>query len=584
MHHYFLYFFLFVLSFYGAEIKGLENGLIYTNELMVFFSLCFLIITFVEYLKNRSARDGPGKSEIFLFLFLIWSAATFFFSVNSDLSLFPAMKTLGGIAFGLGLFLYLKESSCLNKIWLISFIFAGIHATSGIIQKFFPLFSSEFSHPFLNAQSIFNSSNFYSCFLIIHIPIGLYLFFAEKRDFTKMLIGLSWICILVALGFSNSLAAQLIAGMQLFALVIYYGILKNVKIIKLTSWAVMGAIIIYLGLYKFIGNIEQVSHITSIKPPLPTPVQPSVSWYDEHVLPRIVYAWGGWKIFTEHWLAGSGLWTYRDLYPFTGLLEAYPNTKFIVREPQHAHSFYFQTAGETGIIGLILIGGNIFYLFLKNIKTLVRERAKKLDFQFILLVSISGFLIHNIGEYNWLYSNFIYYYIFLIVSIGFLERENVFQDPKVSTPIRKPVFIPIMLVSIMVIGWSTIYYINYNEILLKKTLASKSYIEMEKVLTQAKNICERCGMPHYLLGIAHIEEAKKITRLRNVELVNKAEREFSEVLVRNPYSSRVYLAHGDVSRLLQRKKKALQSYQMAMRDLKYKEIAFKRIEDLRMAE
>jgi hypothetical protein len=580
----FLYFYLFALAFYGVEIKGLGNGLFYTNEIMVILSLCFLTITFVEFVQNRSKIIGAGHSEFLLFLFLVWSAGTFYYSVNSDLSLFPVMKSLGGIAFGLGLFLYLKSRIQLNQIWLLSFVFSGIHAGSGIIQKFFPFFMPEISLPFLNAQSTFVSPNFYSCYLLIHVPIGLYLYFEENRNFIKILTGISWISILVALGFSNSLAAQLIAGMQLLSIVIYFGVLKNYKIVKIVSCASMMAIIIYWGLYQLVGDIKQVSFSTPNQTSSFTHNVELVSWYDEHVLSRMVYMWGGWKIFMEHWLTGSGLWTYRELYPFTGLLEAYPNHRLFILEPQHAHSFYFQTAGETGIIGIILLGGNIFYLLWNNIKKLVRERSNSIDIQFFLLISVFGFLIHNIAEYNWLNSHFVYYYTLLIVSLGFLERERILEGQKKLIPVKNLFLVTTILVSIIIIGWSAINYKNYNEIIFGKILASQSYVEIKKVLTRAKKICERCGMPHYLLGIAHIEEARKVKKFDNLKLVKKAEREFSEVLVRNPYSSSTYLAHGDVSSLLGRKKKAIESYQMAMRDLKYKELAFQRIENLTKTE
>lgn len=583
MQKLFLYFYLFVLSFYGAEIKGIKNGLYDTYELMVFYSLLFLVISLIEFLKYKYKEINIRNSESFLFLFLLWSAGTFYISINADLSFSPAMKCLGAIAFGLALLIYLKDSEKLNKIWQLSFIFAGIHAVSGIIQKFFPYFLPEYPIEFLNSRSIFLTANYFSCFLIIHIPIGLYLFINEKIKFTKILVGISWISILIALGFSNSLAAQLIAGMQLFSIVIYFGILKNFKIVKLVSWASIVAIIIYLGLLQLVADFKPHSVFTSIQPKILTSNQVSISWYDEHVLPRIVYAWGGWKIFTENWLAGGGLWTYRELYPFTGLAEAYQSQRFIVKSPQHAHSFYSQIAGETGIIGLILLSGNIFYLFWNSFKKLNNEKTKNLNFPFFLLISISGYLIHNIGEYNWLNSHFVYYYVLLTVSMGYFERESHIetQNSIVSTNKSGPLsskILPISIVFFIVFtGFTLSKYYQYNQIILKKVLESESLDEIEQQLSLSKRLCKRCGMPHYLSGFANFTEGK---RLQDPELINKAQKEFGEVIKRNPYNSKVYMFRGDIFRWQGKNQNAKESYQMALRDSRYKEIAHKKIANL----
>ena len=117
----------------------------------------------------------------------------------------------------------------------------------------------------------------------------------------------------------------------------------------------------------------------------------------------------------EHWFLGSGLWTYFELYPQTGL----------GRTPPHAHNMYFQTAVETGLVGLGLLVACIikaYSTFISIFKKGTSER--KTDKAYYIVVSLSSYLIHNLIEYNWLISNFIYYFVFLLISLEVLNRDN----------------------------------------------------------------------------------------------------------------------------------------------------------------
>ncbi len=82
----------------------------------------------------------------------------------------------------------------------------------------------------------------------------------------------------------------------------------------------------------------------------------------------------------------------------------------------------------------------------------------------------------------------------------------------------------------------------------------------------------------YFPGVGSLEEYKKI---KNFELLNKAQEEFSQALVRNPYSSKIHMIQGDTFSFQGKKENAKHSYKRAMKDPRYALPALARIRNLR---
>ena len=144
MQRYFLYFYILVLAFVGCDINDLEVIRYYDACVaIVFLSVSFLMLNLVGVCEGNENNISIGKSELFLFLFLAWSAVTFYSSVNPEITIFPAIKCLGALAFGIGLFLYLEKRGKLAEIWLLSYTFASIHASLGVLERFCRLFFPE---------------------------------------------------------------------------------------------------------------------------------------------------------------------------------------------------------------------------------------------------------------------------------------------------------------------------------------------------------------------------------------------------------------------------------------------------------
>jgi O-antigen ligase len=567
MQRCFLYLFIFALAFIGCEINILTHALFDTNALMVFLALSFLSLCFIKNLSSGIELESPGKPEFFMFLYLVWGAGTFYFSVNSDLTSYGAMKCLAALAFGLALIFYLKNLEMLSDIWLLSFIFAGIHGAAGIIEQFFPLIS-DLPLRINGSRSFFTHPNFYSCYLQIHIPIGIYLYFNTVDVFRKNLIGIGWICILIALGFSGSMAGQLIAGLQIIAVIIFFWKTQKPGGVKLIVFGIFTVLIIYFSVNSFILGVDPLYEIKNVGNQ-----KVASNLYNVHVDNRLIYWLGTWKIFLNHWLTGSGLLTFTELYPFTGYLEKYPHALL----PPHAHSLYLQIASETGLIGFSLLMISILFVLKGNIIKLKQSSGITQELNFFLLLSFVGLLTHGISEYNWLISLFIYYFVLQVVSMRFALRENSDNGNKKLGMLQSKVLFSTSVLSIIVVGFSLLNYYQYNQIIIDKVPKAQSLEEAEQQLNQAKILCERCGVPYYLSGFANLDEARK---LQSSSLIDKAQQAFDELIKRNPYNSKVHMTQGDIFFFQRNNQKAIESYKMAMRDSRYKEIAHKKLESL----
>ncbi|MZH41935.1 MAG: hypothetical protein F3740_09045 [Nitrospinae bacterium] len=579
MQRCFLYFYILILSFVGSDIKNLQIINYYnTCVLIVFLSIVFMTLNAVQFYNRKTDCIFIGRPELFLFIFLFWSAATFFFSVIPEVTIFPAIKCLGAIAFGLGLILYLEKKEQLIQLWLVSYIFSGIHSSLLVIQGFFPLFLPENirieSSPVLQ---FFTNANYFSCYLLLHIPIGVYLYFRTPKSYSKFLIGLGWITTLVALGLSDSQAALMIACIQILVSVAYFLSQKKPKRATSVTLGAIAAYLIYFYLMNLTTDTNDLSLSTIINAPgakiITSPFNES-NWVEQHIGIRLWYWLGAWKMFCEHWLLGNGLWTYNDLYPYTGLLKISGDPYNIL--PPHAHNLYLQTAAETGLIGILLLSFCLLLLFKNNIKILINKKRWNLDLNFFLLISAIGFLIHNISESNWLNSLFVYYFVLITLSIGYLYRKNSFEPFSFLT-FRKKYFLPIYLFFVIVACFPVVSFYKYNQIIINPEISLQTQAQFEDKLNQAISLCESCWRPRYLFGLAKINRYQKTKR---IELLNEAQKHLSEALARNPYSPKITMLQGNIYILQNKNKEAIHSFEMAKKHPWYRSQALKKIKSL----
>ena len=132
----FPFFYLVVIVFLGCENIYFLKNIHDTNALLAFLSLAFLGMTFVLRKDEERAGHGVGILSVTLIVFLLFSATSFYFSLNADLSLYPALKVFNALLLAIALVYFLKDIETLRKAFLIIFILAGNNPNDFIYFQF----------------------------------------------------------------------------------------------------------------------------------------------------------------------------------------------------------------------------------------------------------------------------------------------------------------------------------------------------------------------------------------------------------------------------------------------------------------
>lgn len=554
MVHRFLFVYLAVIIFIGCDNIYLTKEFFDINIIITFLSFFYLCITFIFKKEGFGLSNGLSGLIITLMLFLFYSVISFYTSSNADLSIYPAIKLLGALFLTLALLEFIKNIELLKKILLLVFVFSGVHASIGILQQFVPTLLHQPDKFSSASTSFFQNPNFYSGYLVIHLPIGFYFIAQAKNNLVKALFISIWLTIWVALGFSASPGGQVVAGIQMFGLAAYFLKNKEISKLKYLTWTIIFSLAAYIGVVTILGSINQVGSETLQN----TLVRRPLVW--NHMENRLMYWSGAWSIFKDNWILGSGLWTFLELYPQTGL-------KYT---PPHAHNMYLQTAAETGLIGFVLLMASLTTMFFKFIHIFKKASFEVADLTFYIGLSLSGFLIHNLIEYNWLISNYIYLFVFLAISIEVLSREIEGEKRVIFYPKEKGIFSNCVIL-IMIFGMVTvIQYYHYDKLISHKNLFGSTFEEMSRKTQQASNLCDRCGKPHYLMGVVNwqiFNQAQEITFL------DQAEKEFRKALEKSPNGLKPFLYLGDIKNFQGDFDSARKYYEKAMVDSRFKKSA-----------
>ncbi|PIP71744.1 MAG: hypothetical protein COW89_10300 [Nitrospinae bacterium CG22_combo_CG10-13_8_21_14_all_47_10] len=540
--------YLVVIVLVACDNWQLDLNLHDVNALVAFLSLAFLGLAFAQ----REEKGIVGALPVSLFVFLLYSAMSFYFSQNADLSIYPALKLLSALSLTVALIFFIDSIQTLTKALRLVYILAAILAAVSIIEQFFAL-AFPFQLPDIPAsRSFFMNPNFFGGYLVIHISIGLYLYFRAVSSFEKFLSGLGWILILVALFFSNSQGAQLGAGLQIFLIIRYFLHKKEPDKAKLAGLGALVSFLIYLAICKLILEPNLLLKEVGLEPISP----PAFN----NIELRLLYWLGAWRIFVEHWLLGSGLWTFVELYPQTGL----------ERFPAHSHNMYLQTAAETGLIGIGLLIACLATLCFKLIHIYKKGNAQVSETSIFIALSLAGFLLHNMSEYNWLTSNFIYYFVFLIISVEVLDRETDRHKIWVLRDSADKVWPKAVAIFLVLGSYSIFQYYNYQRIISHDIPLTRSVEEWLEKTGTASKYCESCGRPHFLSGMAHLENYRMSKNKQNLV---RAEQEYIKTIRRNPNNMGAYLKLAETKNLMGKNAEALEYYKKAAKDPRFREMA-----------
>ncbi|MBI5427021.1 MAG: O-antigen ligase family protein [Nitrospinae bacterium] len=556
--------FFVLLAFLGGGNVFLPFS---SNELTVLFGLWSLFFLSIN-LPGWSWRDG-GPSPIsvmtaLLFLFYVWGAAGYFYSVRPEVSFGPAVKYLTAVLLGLALVLYLKDTNQVREILWTCLICSGLISLFAVVQQFRPDLILTRAETGLSSHSLFFNVNLFSCYLLFHLPLGAFLFFSSGSKKLKALAVAVFISILVGLLFSGSPGGQTAAILQLIALSGYLLWEKRVDRLRLLGLGVLLASLCYAVLL-FILPQEGGSAASGMAAPGGLVRR---GWVWDHMLNRFDYWRGAWRIFLDHWAAGTGPWTIFLMYPQYGVKYA----------PLHAHNLFMQTAADAGLIGLVLLSASLWVLYKKCFRVFLDEKDPDRDLAFYLTVAVTGFLLHNLVEYNWITSSFTYYFTVWALLIDFLDRKRAPRAAAISGFRR---FFPLFAVGCGVVGavaCARLYL--YDRAIYHDAMNVRDIKDIETFAERAKGFCQRCDFPYLAMAAVDIERFK---RGEGSGFLLKAEGRIQDALRLAPYNPEAAIYLGEIRILQNRYAEARELLLQAKKFNAYTDsplVARERLEDL----
>jgi hypothetical protein len=166
----------------------------------------------------------------------------------------------------------------------------------------------------------------------------------------------------------------------------------------------------------------------------------------------------------------------------------------------------------------------------------------------------------------------------LVISIDVLNRETQKRDGEGFLIQRVKNQWPKAFIILIILGTFTIFqYYRYQHIVDHDIPYSRTVEEMSANATVAKEICSRCGKPHYLSGIVYLEAYRQS---KNDQYLIHAEAEFNNALERNPHGLGTYMFLGNIRSLQGKRVEAKKDYERAMKDSRYKISAMEKIKNL----
>jgi len=446
-----------------------------------------------------------------LIVFLGWLALGYFYTMRLDLSYEWIVKSLLAIPLALAMVLFLSEKKQVNAILWVLTGCAGLLTLLGIAQQIEPSLVRiiDYSYP---SHSVFENINLFACYLVIHFPLTIYLFRISKTGLEKSVAGITCFLIVVNLWFTGSVWGMGVVFGQALATGFYFLGSRGWCAAKISVGAFL-AVLAGLILYSWQVGVS-------------AGFPPAVS---HRVLIRLEYWQAAWNIFLDHWLLGTGLFTFTNIYPDYRVAE--------FKMPMHAHNLYLQMAAEAGLIGLGLLLLCLGYLGVK-IAGLIRNGEHR-ETAFYLALALAGFLAHNLTDTFWGNAGFLFYFVLLVCLVDFLDRRQ-HPQPRWSGLDHRPLAVGVG-VFILLTAWTLVEYYRYETLVRREVFKQPGTEQAVSLLNRAAVLCPRCSVPYLLLGNLYLMEYRQSSRAGHLE---KAEAAFQTASQMGKYhqESQLYLS------------------------------------------
>ncbi len=431
---------IFLVPLYFAVFLP-TNTIFELNKLVLFkiFVLLLLIFSLTKIIllggisKIFKLFDKRFVVILFFFLSLVFSTI---FSINKELSFWGLYSRFQGLeshiyylAFFILVYLNLRLLDNLkNKITNI--IIAGVFssflvAIYAILQylgyDFFVW--AEPAYITKRAFSTLGQPNYLASYLLLVIPLSIYLFFQSKKFLVRFFVFLVLFFQILALMFSGSRAGILGFGFAIFAFGLVYSIynfqklkvvLKNKKFFIVSSLFLMIILLVILGRFLFLPRFSDINDLKSGSIALRMDYW-RVSIDAIRNKPFFGYGLDAQKeVFSKYYQRDWGI--YSDV-----------NTI-----PHRAHNFILDSLLTSGTAGLIVYLA-LLYLFFRLCLRIYREKNNFSFLSLCILAGVVGYLFFLLFGFAIVVTQ-IYFWLFLaiIFSLQGNNKKLSFEYSKLS--------------------------------------------------------------------------------------------------------------------------------------------------------
>jgi hypothetical protein len=511
--------------------KSVPENIFPGPTLLSFLSLTFLIVNVMQWKKCGSKVTRLSLISISLLFFYVWGGLGYFFTGSLDTSYSLIIQYLGALFLYLGLILYIKDEAELHKLLWIGLLCVAMHSLSVFaLNNYYPYLLSAWISTWVRSFTHFGNPNIFSSYILFFIPQAFYLSTCSYSNTTKNIARLIFVFLLLTLGFSwwGTRGGTVVAFFQLSVIAIYLLYQKDSERVKQLLVLTLISIIIYSytkkGILFFNFDLSKTPLLSELeKAPLPSELEkiPS-SNLEKAPLPselekipsppnnvsgldiRIHYWQGALGIIKDHWLAGVGPGNFYLIAPL--YLNDIKDQRSIdmernfIMNPSSAHNLFLNITAESGVIGLSLFLILIYSVFSKSC-CLIRNAERCVhDPVFYAAVSISGYLIHNLVEFNWYPSEFIYTFTIMVFIIDFSARKYIFISNEPENIFLRG--FPVAVWGIILFGGAITlnYYFYLKTIKPDNVFINRKVPMWEKNIERAKVLCPKCADPFLIKG------------------------------------------------------------------------------------
>ena len=352
------------------------------------------------------------------FLFFIWSSITVINSRNLSESIY----TLGEIFSLLVSFLFLiyflsKVNSLKNVLFYIIIGLLTIEVVSVIAPFIFELSQGRQTQRSMILRGYTGNINILAYILLIKFPLLIY-FQITKKGYYKLNFLLTVLIVFIIFSIFATRSAMLTMFFITILIFCFMMFIKSFNL-KQTIKVLLKPLFLPIFIGLLLNNLESsLSTSQSFQSRLSTLTEIQD---DRSLSQRSRYYKAAFESFKEKPIMGKGIGTWEfESIPY----ERNEMKNYVV--PYHVHNDYLELLAETGIIGMTLYFGMIFFIFYHLLRKILDREADQETklFSIFLITSLSVYLIDSM--FNFPFDRIIqqiHLFFLLAVSIHFLKLK-----------------------------------------------------------------------------------------------------------------------------------------------------------------